>query len=80
MDKFINIEPKSVNFQIEKISIDVLYIDLNQSALIRVQTFSNDNNFINSNHFLLDGEDYQNWLNDDYLIQFVCNKYGYTII
>lgn len=80
MNKFINIEPKIIDFQIEKISIDVLHIDLNHSALIKVQTFSNENNFIDSNQFILDGEDYKNWFNDDFLIQYVCNKYGYKII
>jgi hypothetical protein len=73
---FINIEPKQIFFEVYKISIKVLYLELNSNAIIKVDSFSDCNELLQTNQFILDGADYQNWYNDDFLIQYVCNKYG----
>lgn len=78
--KFINIQPKELILEAQQIGISILHIDLNVMAVVRVQLYSQDSKLIDSNEFILEGEDYQNWINDDYLIQYVCNKYGYTRI
>ena len=76
---FINIEPKEINLVAHKISVKVLYLELNSNAIIKVDLFSESNDLLQTNQFILDGEDYQNWYNDDFLIQYVCNKYGYIL-
>ena len=76
---FINIEPKQINLVAHKISVKVLYLELNSNAIIKVDLFSESNDLLQTNQFILDGEDYQNWYNDDFLIQYVCNKYGYIL-
>ena len=80
MNLFINIEPKVIAKIAYKISIRVLYLELNNNAIIKVESFSQNNEILDTNQFILDGEDYQNWNNDDYLIQYVCNKYGYSLL
>ena len=76
---FINIEPKQINLVAYKISIKVLYLELNQNAIIKVDLFSENNELLQTKQFILDGPDYKNWYNDDFLIQYVCNKYGYIL-
>ena len=76
---FINIEPKQINLVAHKISVKVLYLELNSNAIIKVDLFSESNDLLQTNQFILDGEDYKNWYNDDFLIQYVCNKYGYIL-
>ena len=76
---FLNIEPKQINLEARKISIKVLYLELNTNAIIKVESFSENNELLNSKQFNLDGSDYNNWNNDDFLIQYVCDKYGYSL-
>lgn len=76
---FINIEPKQINLIAHKISLKVLYLELNQNAIIKVESFSESNELLETKQFILDGADYKNWYNDDFLIQYVCNKYGFTL-
>ena len=75
MNNFINIVPKVIEKLVHKIAIKVLYLKLNKNAIIKVESFSQNNEILDTNQFILDGEDYQNWNNDDFLIQYVCNKY-----
>ncbi len=76
---FINIEPKQINLVAHKISVKVLHLELNSNAIIKVESFSENNELLESKQFILDGYDYQNWNNDDFLIQYVCDKYGYIL-
>ncbi len=77
--QLIPIQPKEVLLEAHKISINVLHIQLNTLAIIKVQLYSQEGKLIDVNEFVLEGEDYQNWHNDDYLIQYICNKYEYTL-
>lgn len=79
MNNYINIEPKVIEKLVHKISIKVLYLELNKNAIIKVESFSENNELLDTNNIFLDGPDYQNWNNDDFLIQYVCNKYGFTL-
>jgi len=76
---FINIQPKQINLLAHKISVKVLHLELNNNAIIKVESFSESNELLQTKQFILDGPDYQNWYNDDFLIQYVCNKYGYIL-
>lgn len=73
----VNIFPKEVSFTARKLKIDVMNLELNQSAIIIVKVLDEVNKFISQEEFLLDGESYSEWTNDDWLINYVCNKYGY---
>jgi hypothetical protein len=59
-----------------KISLNVLSFELNLRAIIRVRFYSSDTKILNSEEFVLDGEEYTNWQTDDYLIDYVSSKYG----
>lgn len=76
---FINIQPKQINLLAHKISVKVLHLELNRNAIIKVESFSESNELLQTKQFILDGPDYQNWYNDDFLIQYICNKYGFIL-
>lgn len=79
MNDYINIQDKQVIFTANKLQINVLYLELNNLATISVKLFSSDNKLLQSDDFILSGSDYLNWHDDDYLIEYVCDKYGYTL-
>ncbi len=72
---YINIQTKQVIQNASKIAIKVLYIELNQSAVISVKLFDDNSKLLDSHEFILQDEEYDNWHEDDYLIDYVCNKY-----
>ena len=51
---------------------EILYINLklNESALIYIMLFFNDNETVEKN-FLLINDDYTQWTNDDYLYEYI---------
>jgi type IV secretory pathway component VirB8 len=76
MEHYINIQPKNIILTSNKISINILSIELNIRAISRVRFYSSDTKLLNSEEFVLDGEEYTNWHNDDYLIDYISSKYG----
>jgi hypothetical protein len=79
MDQYINIEQKEISLSATKISIDVLLIELNIRAIIRVRFYSSDSKLLDTDEFVLDGDEYADWNNDDYLIDYVCDKYNISL-
>lgn len=79
MNLLIDIEPKEILLNAHKISINVLHIELNKYAIIRVQLYSEELKILQTNELIIDGDDYKNWNNDNYLIDFICSKYNYTL-
>ena len=79
-NSFLQIEPKNITAIADKISIRVSDIQINKYAIISVEIFNVDSKLINRKEFILDGINYQNWTNDDYLIQYVCNEFGFTLV
>jgi hypothetical protein len=79
MDQYINIEQKEICLSATKISIDVLLIELNIRAIIRVRFYSSDSKLLDTDEFVLDGDEYADWNNDDYLIDYVCDKYNISL-
>ena len=78
--EYINIQEKQVISIATKIEIKVLHIELNQSAVISVKLFNNNSKLLDSNDFILEGEEYDNWHDDDYLIDYVCTKYNLELV
>ncbi len=78
--EFINIQPKPINLQSTKIEIKIVNLELNIRTYVVVKFYSDDSKLLNIEDFLLDGEDYANWTNDNYLINYVCNKYNLQLI
>ena len=79
-NSYLQIQPKNIIEIADKISIRVSDIQINKYAIISVETFNVDSKLINRKEFILDGINYQNWTNDDYLIQYVCNEFGFTLV
>lgn len=79
-NKYLEIEAKEIIKIANKIRIQVLALELNKSAIIKVEAYSFDGHILNTYQIILEGQDYNNWTNDDYLIQYVCNEFGFTLV
>jgi len=77
MNQYINIQPKSICLEGSKITIDVLALELNSYAVIRVNLYDDTDKILDTVQFVLSGDEYKQWQDDNYLINYVCNKYGY---
>ena len=80
MNFYIDIEKKQIMKEATKMTIKVSNIELNSSAIIKIELYDNIYNLLDTNQIILDGIDYQNWNNDDWLLDFISDKYGYKII
>ena len=67
MNQYINIQPKSFCLEGTKITIDVLALELNSYAVIRVNLYD-DTKIIDTVQFVLSDAEYQQWQDDNYLI------------
>ena len=54
-----------------KFEIDILSIVLNTSARLGVRLYDENSNFIESIVMVIQGQDYQNWTEDSYLVAWV---------
>lgn len=73
------IEP--YNLAITSICVNVQNITLNTRAYISCLLYHSTDVFMGERCFYLEGQDYTNWSNDDnYLINYAANLYGFTII
>ncbi len=80
MPTYLQIEPAQIVQIISKIQINVLHMDLNSSATIQVLAFSEDNQLLTSYVFQLNMPQYEQiWRFDDDLVDYVCQKYGFTL-
>ena len=79
MENYIHIESCDLIQIISKIKIKVINLVLNESAMIKVESFDDENKLLNTYYFELNGRDYQMWTNDSWLINYVCEKYGFVI-
>ena len=75
----INVEPCDLIQIISKIKINVLHLELNTSATIQCMCYDFENKFLNSYIFTLEGDEYQMWGQDNYLIELICQKYGFIL-
>jgi hypothetical protein len=63
--------PIDYNYSAVSYTVQVIYIELNSYATIGASLFTADNRLVENKSYLLQGEEYQLWLSDDYLIQWV---------
>ena len=77
-----NIKPKEIitTTTITKITITTHNIIINSSVNLLVTYYDEKDKYVETIHLLLDGEDYKLWGSDDnYLLNWVCNKLNLTI-
>jgi hypothetical protein len=79
MENYIHIESCDLIQIISKIKIKVMNLILNESAMIKVESFDDENKLLNTYYFELNEKNYQTWNTDDWLINYVCDKYGFVI-
>lgn len=79
MESYINIESCDLIQVITKIKIKVVNLELNNSATIEVKCFSDENKLLNTYFFELRQPDYGEWNTDYWLINYVCEKYGFLM-
>ena len=79
MENYICIESCDLIQIISKIKIKVINLVLNESAMIKVESFDDENKLLNTYYFELNGNDYQMWNTDSWLVDYVCDKYGFVI-
>ena len=79
MENYIHIESCDLIQIISKIKIKVINLILNESAMIKVESFDDENKLLNTYYFELNEKNYQMWNNDNWLIDYVCEKYGFVL-
>ena len=79
MENYIHIESCDLIQIISKIKIKVMNLVLNESAMIKVESFDDENTLLNTHYFELNEKNYQMWNTDSWLIDYVCHKYGFVI-
>lgn len=78
-----NIAPfnKTVIQTAVRFSLDISMLILNQSATFRATLYDIEDKVIDSINVTIDGEDYAKWSNnDDYVVEFISKKLGFTRI
>jgi hypothetical protein len=63
--------PVDYNYRVVSYTVQVVYIELNSYATIAASLFTADNHLVENKNYLLQGEEYQLWLSDSYLIEWV---------
>ena len=77
---FINLEEKQIILTAFKVEIQCINIDLNSSATINVKFYDSNNAIIHSEFLVIIKPDYESWTNDDWLINYILDKYELTQI
>jgi hypothetical protein len=72
----IPIVPKEIIKEATSIAIDIPNITLNSKAFVRVIFYDSSNNVISTDSFELFKPDYNLWLQDDDLVDYICEKYN----
>ncbi len=76
---YISIEPANLIQVISKITINILHIELNLNATVQVMAYSETNELLKSFVFELVLPEYESWTNDEWLINYVCQKYDFIL-
>jgi hypothetical protein len=72
--KYLLSSPITFNRTSIRFSISVASIVLNEFAYIQVKLFDNEDDIVDTRILVIDGEDYQLWTNDQYLIDWTRKK------
>jgi len=72
---------KTTTKTVVRFALDIIELILNTSATFRVITYDIDGASIETQFVVLDGTAYSNWgNNDEYVVQYVANKLGFTLV
>ena len=80
MTELIEIVPTNLTKEISKIKIDVPLIMLNTRCFVKVLCYDENDKLIHTYDFILEKPDYDIWLRDEDLVNYVCQKYNFQII
>ena len=75
----IQIQSTEITQTITSIKIDIPFIILNTKCVVRVLCYDSSNSLINTYQFELIQPDYDTWLHDNDLINYVCQKYNFSL-
>jgi hypothetical protein len=84
MDQFVtpgttNIVPHVITKTLNKVVILLSNLEFNVSATFQADSYEDNGALFKRDVVVMSGEDYHRWLNDDeYAIEFVLTKLGYT--
>ena len=76
------IQPYSITitYKINHFDVTVMNLELKSSAQIQVKFYDENHECRRMEMLTIDGADYANWTNDDYLIQWVCKQCNITLL
>ncbi len=81
--QYYQIIPKEKIIKKTLISFSIKITDFifNQSVTLLVTLYDTDGAIVENNFLVLEGSDYNNWSNnDDYIINYVCQKFGLSTV
>ena len=70
----IQVVQKSTNIMIDNIKINIQTYEVNIRAVFKVDLHQSNGHYISSEYVELSGQDFINWEQDDFLIDFILNK------
>jgi hypothetical protein len=70
----IQVIQKATNIMIDNIKINIQTYEVNIRAVFKVDLYQSNGHYISSEYVELIGEDFINWEQDDFLIDFILNK------
>ena len=74
-----NIVPHVITKTLDKVIITLCNLEFNASATFQADSFEDNGALFKRDVVVMAGEDYNRWLNnDEYAIEFVLAKLGYT--
>ena len=78
----IKVQPKEIVevLKIHSIKVEVNSLNLGQDANVIVAMLNENNEVIKIEGFMLSQPDYDLWVSDEWLFQYVCDKYGLVVI
>ena len=80
MENSIKVNQKQANIVIDNIKINVFVYELNVKAIFKVDLYQENGNFITSEYVEILGEDFINWEQDDFVINYILDKLNLTAI
>lgn len=70
----IQVVQKATNIMIDNIKINIQTYEVNIRAVFKVDLYQSNGYYISSEYVELSGQDFINWEQDDFLIDFILNK------
>lgn len=63
-------------YEIDHITISITSLELGVKAGITTNFYDRHNELRRQEFAIMEGEDYQKWTTDEYVVKWVCTKYG----